>query len=188
MIAQEEKLVLLAQSGDQEAFRKLVESYAPLTERVARAMLYNRADAEEAVQDAWLDAWRGLARYDTGRPLRPWLLTIIGNRCRMSGRKAKVPSVPYDDALAEGLLPADAYKITSLTSGGPYRREVQALLGELDEEQRQLLALRFFADLQLDEIAELLRMPLGTVKSRLHRTLQMLRTRLESSAAAKRER
>ncbi len=181
-MTEEDELVRLAQSGDQEAFRKLVDVYAALTERVARVLLANRADAEDAVQDAWLDAWRGLPRFETGRPLRPWLLVIVGNRCRMVGRKLKTPSVPYDDAMLDGSPASSQVDSFSILGGASYN-DLQTAVDGLDESHRQLLALRFFADLQLDEIAELLDVPVGTVKSRLHRTLQLLRRRLTQSAA-----
>ncbi len=178
----EDALVRLARSGDQEAFRKLVDIYAPITERVARVLLANRADAEDAVQEAWLDAWRGLARFEVGRPLRPWLLAIVGNRCRMVGRKRKLLSVPYDDAALDGSPTSSQLDPFSSISGADYDG-LQTAIDGLDESHRQLLALRFFADLQLDEIAELLDVPVGTVKSRLHRTLHLLRHRLMEGGA-----
>lgn len=183
-MTEEDELVRLARSGDQEGFRKLVEMYAPLTERVARVLLPDRSDAEDAVQEAWLDVWRGLPRFELGRPLRPWLLTIVGNRCRMARRRLKLPSVPYDDALAGGLLLPATWQAARREDGG-YCDAVRILLDGLDESHRQLLALRFFADLQLDEIAELLDVPVGTVKSRLHRTLQHLRRLIEEGAVEK---
>src|SRR4051812_47599516 len=97
----EEDLVRRAQAGEQQAFRQLVETYAGLVERTSRALLADRSLAEEAAQEAWLDAWRGLPRFQAGRPFRPWLLTIVANRCRMHARRRRPPSVPWDTVLSE---------------------------------------------------------------------------------------
>src|SRR5689334_21911614 len=101
----EEDLVRRAQAGEQHAFRQLVETYALLVERTTRALLADRSLAEEAAQEAWLDAWRGLPRFQAGRPFRPWLLTIVANRCRMQARRHRPLSVPWDTARDEDRVP-----------------------------------------------------------------------------------
>ncbi len=178
----EDDLIRRARLGDQDAFRQLVEIYGMLTERTARVLLSDRSDAEDAVQEAWVDAWRGLRSFEAGRPFRPWLLAIVGNRCRMLARRRKVASVPFNEALYDhlDLLPeAQADPFGPIAAMERYYEDLQQALEALDGSHRRLLALRFFADLQLEEIAELLNVPLGTVKSRLHRTLHVLRLRLQ---------
>jgi RNA polymerase sigma-70 factor (ECF subfamily) len=176
----EDDLIRRARQGDQDAFRQLVEIYGMLTERTARVLLSDRSDAEDAVQEAWLDAWRGLAGFELGRPFRPWLLTVVGNRCRMVARRRKLTSVPFDDVLYDRIDAPTQLQANPFGSIEAYYEDLQEAVESLDGEHRRLLALRFYADLQLDEIAELLNVPLGTVKSRLHRTLQTLRLRLQS--------
>jgi RNA polymerase sigma-70 factor, ECF subfamily len=166
-----------AQRGDPDAFRQLVELYGMLTERTARALLATRAQAEDAVQEAWLDVWRGLPTYDCSRPFRPWLLTVVANRCRMSVRRKEPPRVTLDSEIAEYLPDAEDVAMRVIQSARD--PELWALLSGMKPEQRQILALRFFADLELDEIAVALDIPLGTVKSRLHRALAFLRQQLE---------
>jgi RNA polymerase sigma-70 factor (ECF subfamily) len=175
----EDDLIRRARLGDQDAFRQLVDIYGTLTERTARVLLADRSDAEDAVQEAWLDAWRGLGSFELGRPFRPWLLTIVGNRCRMVARRRKLASVPFDDALYERVDSLSEPQANPFGAIEAYYDDLQQALEALDGSHRRLLALRFFADLQLEEIAELLNVPLGTVKSRLHRTLQTLRLRLQ---------
>src|SRR5689334_13753456 len=97
----EEDLVRRAQAGEQQAFRQLVELHALLVERTARALLADRGLAEEAAQEAWLDAWRSLPRFQAGRPFRPWLLTIVANRCRMQARRRPPPTVSWDATVTE---------------------------------------------------------------------------------------
>lgn len=174
----EEDLIKQAQKGDQQAFRQLLEIYATLTERTARVLLPDRASAEDAVQEAWLDVWRGLRNFEPERPFRPWLLTIVANRCRMAARQQHFVSVPMQDVLPEENLGLVEDIAATLLSPADYS-ELQKALDELRPEQRQILALRFFADLELAEIAALAGISLGTVKSRLHRTLQTLRSRLQ---------
>jgi RNA polymerase sigma-70 factor (ECF subfamily) len=172
----EQDLIKQAQAGDQQAFRELVALYGTLTERTARVLLTERAAAEDAVQEAWLDAWRGLKTFQTERPFRPWLLTLVANRCRMSVRRKGLASLSLDHKLAEEL--PDPEDLATRTIRAASHAELRSLLGQLGEDQQRIIALRFFADLSLEEIAALLDIPLGTVKSRLHRGLSALRTRL----------
>lgn len=175
----EDDLIRRARLGDQDAFRQLVEIYGMLTERTARVLLADRSDAEDAAQEAWVDVWRGLGSFELGRPFRPWLLTIVGNRCRMVARRRKLTSVPFDEALFDHLDLHSEPQANPFGAIEEYYDDLQEALEALDGSHRRLLALRFFADLQLEEIAQLLNVPLGTVKSRLHRTLQTLRHRLQ---------
>ena len=178
----ENELIRRTQGGDQTAFRALVEQYTPVAWRTARALLADRGAAEDALQDAWLDIWRAAPRLDPARPFRPWLLTVVANRCRMQARRRSLPLAPLDDALAERLADETADGDESSHGGASTfvadDVSLGAALAALSTEQRRLLALRYQADLDLNEIAEVLAIPLGTVKSRLHRALAALRARL----------
>ena len=174
----ERGLVAQAQRGDREAFRRLVEMYAPVVGRTTRALLADRGEAEDAEQEAWVDVWRGLPRFEMGRPFRPWLLAMVSNRCHMKVRRRTLDTVPYDSEVVEHA------PVEQEGPGPELDGELHEALARLDEEQRRVLALRFYADLQLDEIAEVLGVPLGTVKSRLHRGLGMLRGLLSAHSAA----
>lgn len=178
----ENDLIRRAQAGDHEAFRQLVETYAGLTERTARVLLPDRASAEDAVQEAWLDAWRGLPGFQAGRPFRPWLLAIVANRCRMLARRKQLPVTPLDEVLAEQWPDSADLAAGAIRAEG--QAEVRAALATLQPDQRRMLALRYFAGLELREIAELTATPLGTVKSRLHRALDSLRDQLQPQSAA----
>ncbi|HMA34570.1 MAG TPA: sigma-70 family RNA polymerase sigma factor [Chloroflexia bacterium] len=172
---EEDDLIRRAQGGDPLAFRRLVETYAPLAARTARAYLPDRVQAEDAVQEAWLDAWRSLPRFQAGRPFRPWLLTLVANRCRMSARRGR-SRWPLAGAWSPPAADGEAAEAHALRAAGD--PELQAALATLRADQQQVLALRYYADLELDEIARLTNTPLGTVKSRLHRALRSLRAQL----------
>jgi RNA polymerase sigma factor (sigma-70 family) len=171
---EESELIRLVQRGDQEAFRGLVEMYAGPAGRTARVLLHDPADAEDAVQEAWVDAWRAMPRFRAGEPFRPWILTLMANRCRMKARRRRPQTTPYSDEFAE--MGSDSHAWAS--HAPDYDVELHEALGELDGEQREALALRYYADLSLAEIAEVTGTPLGTVKSRLHRAITRLRVRL----------
>src|SRR6188472_29001 len=117
-----------AQSGDKDAFRSLVETYSSLAERTARVLLSNRSDAEDAAQEAWLDAWKAMPRFQVERPFRPWLLTIVANRCRMKARKHDLMTTPYDDEL--GGIPTDP---GPAERGFRYDAELEEALNALDD-------------------------------------------------------
>jgi RNA polymerase sigma-70 factor (ECF subfamily) len=178
----EEELIERIRRGDAAAFQELVESYATLAGCVARALVPDRAPAEDAVQEAWVDVWRGLPTFDARRPFRPWLLALVANRCRKAVRRKEFQTIDLAAADADALAAADDL------ADGAVRREANAelrtVLLTLPREQQQVLALRFFADLELAEIGLVMGIPLGTVKSRLHRALAAARARLERERSA----
>lgn len=178
----EEDLIRSAQLGNETAFGKLVEIYAQLTERTARALVIDRTVAEDAVQEAWIDVWLNLSHFQLDRPFRPWLLTIVANRCRKSLRRNVLPVVQFDNCLSE-ILTSTADPETSVLNT-IYQDELRVAITKLQFEQQQILALRFFSDLKLEEIATVIDMPLGTVKSRLHRSLNTLRIKLQETEIA----
>src|SRR5262249_37749981 len=92
----EQDLIGRAQLGDQEAFYQLVEHNAQIVWRTAATLLHDDALAEDAAQEAWLDVWRALDRFHLDRPFRPWLLTIVANRCRMLKRRRTVTTYSLD--------------------------------------------------------------------------------------------
>lgn len=172
----EDRLIARAQAGDAAAFRALVERYSDVTWRTARVLMGEHGRAEDAAQEAWLDVWQGLHRFERGRPFRPWLLTLVANRCRMMARRhapATVPLTPDDADLFPGVGDASDHALRGETGD-----ELRAALAALPPDQRRVLELRYFADLDLAEIAAITGVPLGTVKSRLHRALGAARVAL----------
>ena len=182
----EDTIIHQAQLGDQLAFQQLLSAYHALAWRTARVLLSDQAAAEDVLQDVWLDVWRGLPRFQRGRPFRPWLLTIVANRCRMVLRRRKITTLTLDIAEADEILWVDDVleHVLHLEKDAEIRRA----LATLSAEHRHILELRFFADLDLSEIALITNVPPGTVKSRLHRALGNLRVYLHSVEAPRKER
>lgn len=153
---------------DRHAFESLVRPLLRPGYRLALMMLNDPAEAEDVVQEATLKAWRKLSNLRPEAEPRPWFLGIVANECRSLMRRRwwsviKTAEVP-DEALVE-LHPLDG-------------AELRAAIRRLAPERRLVIALRFYLDLPLDEVAAVIGVPSGTVKSRLHRALSELRSDL----------
>jgi RNA polymerase sigma-70 factor (ECF subfamily) len=172
----EEDLIWQARRGDTLAFRMLVEQYSPIAWQVVRVLVPDSGQAEDAMQEAWIDVWRGLPQFDLTRPFRPWLLTVVANRCRMLARRPRLRLLALSDEIA-GTVPSTA-QMPEESSAPSQRGALQAALAALTPEQRRVVALRYQAELDLAEIAIVCQLPLSTVKSRLYRALAALRLRL----------
>src|SRR5262245_39034219 len=142
--------------------------------RVALVAAGDRSDAEEAVQDGFVKAYRALGRFRAGAPFRPWLLRIVANEARNRRRSAGRRSGLALRAAA--VVSGDAAPSPETTALTQERRD--ALLGALaalDEPDREVLVHRFLLDLGEEETAAALGLRRGTVKSRTSRALDRLR-------------
>jgi RNA polymerase sigma-70 factor, ECF subfamily len=177
-------LIIQAQKGDREAFRQIYEHYAGVAFKTAWALLGNRVLAEDVTQDVWLEVWRHLSSFHASRPFKSWLLAIVTNRCRNAVRRNHSPVAMLDeDLLPEAASGVDVeLQYVRQEEDGELRR----IFATLSDDQRQVIELRYFAELDLAEIAAVLHIPLGTVKSRLHRALEALRLRLPPELARER--
>ena len=164
------------QDGDRDAFRHLVDRYKDVLYGTAVLMTGNRAVAEETVQEAFLSAWRGIGGFKRGRPPKPWLMRILVNRVMDRRRKRTIPTVPLAD-----LDPAGDPSVPDEADAFENRTVVRQALAHLAPEQRQVVVLRYFAELTVPEVARSIGVREGTVKSRLHRALGRLREKLEES-------
>lgn len=172
-------LVVQALSDDLDAgFAELFGAYQGLVFTAALRLCGRGADAEDLTAEAFLRAYRALCGYDAQRiaALRPraWLIKILMNVWRNTKRTdaRKPPPTPLDDA-PEPVAPQESVEATAVrheTSG-----ELAELLSTLPDEQRTAVVLRHVIDLPIAEIAAVLDLPQGTVKSHISRGLQRLR-------------
>jgi len=138
---------------------------------VAYLITRNPADAEDAVQDALLKAWRAFGRFRMGAPMRPWLLRIVSNEARNRRRSAG-----RREALALRASPGEAAPSPEEAAvGADERARLLTALDGLPEQQRLALACRHLLDLSEAETAAALGVRVGTVKSRTSRALEHLR-------------
>ena len=159
-----------SRAGDREAFRHLVERYQREAVGHAVAILGNREDALDAVQEAFIDAFQALDRFDLSRRFYPWFYTILRNCCYKLAASRKKRETSSIDKL-EILAPAPG-----VTSEEMLLLE-RALL-ELSPQERELLTLKHLDGLSYEELAERLEVPQGTVMSRLYHARKHLRQRL----------
>jgi RNA polymerase sigma factor (sigma-70 family) len=189
----ESRLVGRAVAGDADAYGDLVTMHQAAAFRVACLVLGSAADAEDAVQEGFVRAYGALGRFRPGEPFRPWLLTIVGNearnrrraRGRRDGLLGRAVAVFQGSGESSG-GPASAGSTGAqpelLILAGEANAELRAALEELDEGERLVVTCRYLLELSEAETAAALGIPAGTVKSRLHRGLRRLRTRLDDGA------
>ena len=168
-------LVERAQRGDQDAYGELVRRYQALATRTAYVITGTAADAEDAAQDGFTKAYFALDRFRTGAPFRPWLLRIVANEAK-NRRKAAGRRPTVDLSVAEERPSGDTALSPEVAALAGERRElVLSALRGLREEDRLVIAYRYFLELSEAEMAETLGVARGTVKSRLSRALVRLR-------------
>lgn len=179
----ESELVERAKRGDQDAYGELVHAYQGIAFRTAYVLTGNAADAEDAAQEGFVKAFYALGRFRRGAELRPWLLRIVANearnRRRSAGRRANLALRAAADPLSGGAAPSPEANLLA----GEEHSALLAAVNELPEDQRDVVACRFFLDLSEEETAETLGCRKGTVKSRLSRGLARLREQLEVADA-----
>jgi RNA polymerase sigma-70 factor (ECF subfamily) len=178
---------MIPMTPDQMSFEALLRPVLPVASRTALHLTRNAADAEDAVQQASLQAWRAFRTFEQGTNFRAWFLRIVTNVCRTEFRRRRrsPAGTSLDEPeFGETLIPEavtreygdplpDARFIDQLDS-----EEISAALADLPEEYRVVATLYFVDDLSYQEIAEVLNRPIGTVRSRLHRGRKMLMQKL----------
>jgi RNA polymerase sigma-70 factor (ECF subfamily) len=169
-------LISRAAKGDADAYEQIVRLHQEAVFRLAYLILGDKQDAQDIAQETFIRAYRGLYRFDTSRPLRPWLLQIAKNLARNRRRAAG----RYLAALQRTFLhmPGSTYVAASAESDVEQQREVQALwdaIRQLSKLDQEVIYLRYMLGLSTQETAEVLGVQSGTVKSRLSRALGRLR-------------
>lgn len=173
-------------NGNQEAFEEIVTYFQHRLYHVCYRMLNNAAEAEDVAQEAFLRAYVNLETYDQKRKFSTWLYRIATNLCIDRIRKKK-PDY-YLDATVPGTEGLDMYSQIAQEQQLPeeevmkmeMKDRVQYEVNRLPEKYRTIIILRYMEDLQLQEIADILEMPLGTVKTRVHRGREALRQQMGS--------
>jgi RNA polymerase sigma-70 factor, ECF subfamily len=174
--ARELELVLSAQGGSREAFAELVRTHQRRAYAVARAIVLDHHDAEDAVQDGFLHAYRALARFRPGEPFGAWLHRIVANAALDLQRRRKVRSA--------GVLPETiALPFRDPAESDELRRRLSAALERLSERQRAVIVLHDVEGFRHAEIGEMLGIPEGTARSDLHHARAALRRILSDTGS-----
>lgn len=185
----DKNLVIRAQNGEERAFRLLVERYQRKVYSVAYSMVRHQEDAMDLSQEAFIKAYRNLARFQGSSSFYTWIYRITVNLCidylRKSGR---VQSVDYDDRIGRdnSEVDGDGSILPTRLDADPSRslmrkeliEKMQHALETLSENHRAILLLREVEGLSYEEMAEVLGVSKGTVMSRLHHARKNMQSAL----------
>jgi RNA polymerase sigma-70 factor (ECF subfamily) len=181
----EAELILAAVGRDEAAWEALVRIHQEPVFRYAYLIQGDPDEAEDTAQETFIHAYRALERFDISRPLRPWLLSITANlarnRLRSLGR--------YVSALRHMVLenPVHSANVEALSIEQIDAQWLWQALQKMDAPDRQVIYLRFFLELSVEESAQAMGTAEGTIKSRLHRALGRLRMIIERDYPTLRE-
>lgn len=165
-------LIRAMADGDIRALNELYSRYGPLILGFLNARVNNQALAEEILQDVMLAAWENADKFEARSKVKTWLLVIARNRAINSYRKRRLPVIDIADAFT---LSSDDTTPIEAAMRSDRKDRVREALQHLPEAQREVLVLTFYHQLTGPEIAEVLGISLGTVKSRLHRAKELLK-------------
>jgi RNA polymerase sigma-70 factor (ECF subfamily) len=184
--AEDQEAIRAVLSGDEEAFRRLVDKYARSIFNLAYRMTGNAADAEDMAQEAFLQAYARLRDFRAGSRFHPWLYTIALNLCRSHLRRRSFPRwlVPTREREADRPEPELSERSPDPEQALLAREAEEGLdraVAALPVKYREVFILRQAQELSYEEIAALLGLPLGTVEVRLFRARRLLLKTLEAS-------
>lgn len=171
----DENLVMLSQSGDNEAFAQLVRKYTPDAYRTAFMVLRDRSEVEDVVQESFLTCYRKINSFRMESSFKTWLYRIVVNRCYDRLRKRN----RENEALNKMSLSLDnsCEDINGLES----RLDLREVILGLRPEHRLVLTLYYGMDFGVQKVADILGVPVGTVKSRLNSARNMIRRSLTTN-------
>lgn len=172
----EAELISRARQGDNEAWEALIHQHQEAVFRLVYLLMGDADQAKDVAQEAFIRAFLSLHRFDPSRPVRPWLLQIAANLARNQLRSTS----RYLEALRR--LVRNTERSDSIERLTAQKLEAESLwqaVRDLSIDDQQIIYLRYFLELPVNETATVLRIPSGTVKSRQHRALEHLRLVIE---------
>jgi RNA polymerase sigma-70 factor (ECF subfamily) len=181
----DEELMQLVQDGNSGAFEVIFDRHGDAAFSLAYRMCGRRPMAEDVVQEAFVSLWRSGARYDRGRgSVRSWVLSVVHNRAIDAFRHdaTRTSRDVSDEGLAERMPATERTEVEAERRDAA--QQVRSALGELPAEQRQVIELAYFGGFSHSQIAEMLKLPAGTVKGRMRLGLTKLRMLLGDPAEA----
>jgi RNA polymerase sigma-70 factor, ECF subfamily len=167
-------LVVRAREGDRDAFSMLVAGSLGRLTAVARMILRDEYAAQDAVQDAFIEAWKSLRGLRDPDKFDAWMRRLVVRACFKGTRRNRAQAVEIR------LTPADEPAVNDAARDVGNRDELERGLARITPEQRAVVVLVYYLDLPLADAAEALGVPLGTAKSRLNRATSALRAAIEA--------
>jgi RNA polymerase sigma-70 factor (ECF subfamily) len=171
-----EALIRRFQAGEDLAVGALVRRYQNYVYRLCYLVMRNEQDAEDMTQETFIRAFRALPRFEIreGTSFEAWLYRIAVNRCRSRMRRKWYQVLPWPNPAPQLAANLDAQPEQAVMQG-ERRNEVLEAVNSLGEKHRLVVILRYYAGFTNEEIAQTLKIPSGTVRSRLHTARQRLR-------------
>jgi RNA polymerase sigma-70 factor, ECF subfamily len=180
--AEEDAWISASQRGDALSFNRLVLKWEKIVYNIAFRMLQDREDAAEATQEVFLLAFKSIRRFRHNAKFSTWLYRIAINRCVTRARQRPQGLHLSIDGNSTAIASIEQLTVAESQAGEllqfEQRRRVLDALSHLQAEQQAVIELKFFQELTFEEIAEVLDVPLSTIKSRLYSGLEMLKSRL----------
>jgi len=170
----EREWILHARRGDDDAFANLVEAYQVPVYNLCCRMLGDPIQAEDAAQESFLKAYRGLKRYDPNRPFATWLLSIASHHCIDRLRRKRIQAISLSELLPNQQKPDDSPGPEAALAISEHQKAVRGMLEHLGNHDRAVVVLRYWYELSYEEIAQTLSTSVSSVKSRLHRARRQL--------------
>jgi RNA polymerase sigma-70 factor (ECF subfamily) len=181
----EQSLITRTLAGDDDAFAVLVRTHQTTVYNIAYRMVGQRETAQSIAQETFLRAFKALHTFDPNRPFAPWLYRIATNQSINWIKRAKLPTISIesaqqvDDEEPEPLdIPDSSAEPATRFAQAEMQAQMRQSVLSLPTDYRAVIELRHFQELNYDEIAEALNIPVGTVKTRLFRARRMLREQL----------
>jgi RNA polymerase sigma-70 factor (ECF subfamily) len=173
--ARDRDLIERSLEGSGRAFKKLVDKYHPLVYSVVRGIMGNRHEVEDVTQEVFIKVYRKLATFRGEARLSTWIYRIARNEAINAAKSARLDTDSLEEAerISSGDPGPERYLERRVTAS-----LVEELLSMLDEQYRVVLELRYMGEKSYAEIAEILEIPIGTVKTYIHRGKTMLKQRL----------
>jgi len=183
----EAELVSRAASGDEIAFEAIMRRHNRMLFRTARSILKNDSEAEDALQESYLRAWRALSRFRSDSKLSTWLIRIVANEALGRLRRKSAQIIPLDAAMSSP-EPAVRASLTEDSNQQPeelairtqMRTLMEAHIDRLPDLYRTVFVLRAVEEMSVDEVSQALKIPEATVRTRFFRARSLLRESLSS--------
>jgi RNA polymerase sigma-70 factor (ECF subfamily) len=176
------QLVAGALEGREKAFRELVERYHPVAFAVVRSVVGDREDVEDVVQEVFIKVYKGLSHFRGDAKFSTWIYRIARNEAINAARKKVITGQPVEETVIEspvGSRPDEQFHQKA------ERSHLEGYLARLDENYRTVLELRYLGERSYAEIGEAMELPIGTVKSYIHRAKIELKRLMTRSADTK---
>ena len=173
-------IVARIMGGDVDAYALLVTRYRPRLSRYALRMLGNREDAQEALQDAFIRAYRAIGRCDDPERFGSWLFSILVNRCRTTGARSTRRARTFVSDEVATRSAAESHPAEQAA----WREEIERALAQLDSDQREAFLLKHVEGLSYEEMAEITGAGVSALKMRVKRACDRLRGLLQEAYSA----